>query len=31
LFTGLDLLALGFSVSEHTATDYATHFVLEKG
>ena len=31
LFTGLDLPALGFSVSEHTETDYATHFVLEKG
>jgi dihydrofolate reductase len=30
LFTDLDLPALGFSVSEHKATEYATHFVLEK-
>lgn len=31
LFTGLDLPALGFSVTEHKATERATHFVLEKG
>jgi dihydrofolate reductase len=31
LFSGLDLNALGFSVTEHTATKRATHFVLEKG
>jgi dihydrofolate reductase len=30
LFTGLDLPALGFSVTEHKATENATHFVLEK-
>src|ERR1700729_1861260 len=30
LFTGLDLPALGFSVTEHKATEHATHFVLEK-
>jgi dihydrofolate reductase len=30
LFAGLDLAALGFSVTEHTATERATHFVLEK-
>ena len=30
LFAGLDLAALGFSVTEHTATDRATHFFLEK-
>src|SRR6478672_13242186 len=30
LFTDLDLAALGFSVTAHTATEYATHFVLEK-
>ena len=31
LFTGLDLRALGFSVTEHKATEQATHVVLEKG
>jgi dihydrofolate reductase len=31
LFSGLDLRALGFSVTEHEATGQATHFVLEKG
>jgi hypothetical protein len=31
LFTGLDLPAPGFSVTEHKATEQATHFVLEKG
>src|SRR3984885_13624769 len=31
LFTGLDLRALGFSVTEHEATRQATHIVLEKG
>jgi dihydrofolate reductase len=31
LFTGLDLPALGFSVTEHKATEHATHFVLQKG
>ena len=30
LFTGLDLSALGFSVTEHKATEHATHIVLEK-
>ena len=30
LFTDLDLPALGFSVTEHAATEYATHFVLER-
>lgn len=30
LFAGLDLPALGFSVTEHKATEHATHFVLEK-
>ena len=31
MFTGLDLPALGFSVTEHKATEHATHFVIEKG
>jgi dihydrofolate reductase len=31
LFTGLDLPALGFSVTERKATEHATHFVLERG
>ena len=31
LFTGLDLPALGFSVTKKKATEHATHFVLEKG
>jgi len=31
LFAGLDLPALGFSVTQQKATAYATHFVLEKG
>jgi dihydrofolate reductase len=30
LFTDLDLPALGFSVTEHKATEHATHIVLEK-
>src|SRR6201984_607957 len=30
LFSGLDLPAFGFSVTEHKATEYATHFVLER-
>ncbi|WP_433983235.1 dihydrofolate reductase family protein [Tunturiibacter empetritectus] len=30
LLTGLDLPALGFSVTEHEATEHATHVVLEK-
>ena len=30
LFTGLDLHALGFSVTHHKATDKAAHVVLEK-
>jgi hypothetical protein len=28
--TDLDLPALGFSATEHAATEYATHFVLER-
>lgn len=31
LFTGLDLRALGFSVTAHKATEHATHFTLERG
>jgi dihydrofolate reductase len=31
LFPGLDLSALGFSVTEREATEHATHVVLEKG
>src|SRR6202162_4780304 len=30
LFTDLDLPALGFSVTEHKATEHATHIVLQK-
>jgi dihydrofolate reductase len=30
LFTGLDLRALGFSVTERKPTEYATHLVLER-
>ena len=30
LFTGIDLPALGFSVTERKASDHATHIVLEK-
>jgi dihydrofolate reductase len=30
LFDGLDLRALGFSVTGHMASDYATHLTLEK-
>src|SRR5206468_9767701 len=30
LFAGLDLRAMGFSVTEHKATERATHVVLEK-
>jgi dihydrofolate reductase len=30
LFADLDLPALGFSVTEHTATEHATHFLLER-
>jgi dihydrofolate reductase len=31
LLTGIDLRALGFSVTEHEATEHATHVVLTKG
>ena len=31
LFDGLDLRGLGFSVTEHKASVYATHLTLEKG
>ena len=31
LLTGLDLPALGFSVTEHKASELATHIVLSKG
>jgi len=31
LFAGLDLAALGFSVTEYKATERAAHFFLEKG
>ena len=31
LLNGIDLPALGFSVTEHKATERATHLVLEKG
>ena len=31
LLTGIDLPALGFSVTEHKATEQATHFLLERG
>lgn len=30
LFHGLDLHALGFSVTDRKASEYATHLVLEK-
>jgi dihydrofolate reductase len=30
LLTGIDLRALGFSVTQHTATEHTTHVVLEK-
>jgi dihydrofolate reductase len=30
LFHGLDLRALGFSVTDHQASEYATHLTLEK-
>jgi dihydrofolate reductase len=30
LFHGIDLLALGFAVTERTTTEHATHIVLEK-
>jgi dihydrofolate reductase len=30
LFDGLDLHALGFSITEHKTSEYATHLVLEK-
>jgi dihydrofolate reductase len=30
LLTGLDLPALGFSVTEHEATEHATHVVLTR-
>jgi dihydrofolate reductase len=30
LFDGLDLRALGFSITEHKTSEYATHLVLEK-
>ena len=31
LFQGLDLHALGFSITERKSSEYATHLVLEKG
>jgi len=31
LLSGIDLPALGFSVTEHQATEHATHLVLSKG
>jgi dihydrofolate reductase len=31
LFEGLDLRALGFSVTDRQASEYATHLMLEKG
>ena len=31
LFPGIDMPSLGFHVSEHVATDAATHFVFKKG
>jgi len=31
LFRDIDLPALGFSVTEHKASEHATHLVLEKG
>ena len=31
LFDGLDLQALGFSITERKTSEYATHLVLEKG
>ncbi|GGG75452.1 dihydrofolate reductase family protein [Edaphobacter dinghuensis] len=31
LLSGIDLRALGFSVTEHVATEHATHVVLTKG
>ena len=31
LLSGIDLPALGFSVTEHKATEHATHLVLSKG
>jgi dihydrofolate reductase len=31
LLTGLDLRTMGFSVTEHAATEYAMHVVLERG
>ena len=31
LFIGLDLCALGFTVTQHKATEHATHVVLERG
>jgi len=30
MFTGIDLPALGYRVSEHQASEYATHFVLAR-
>jgi hypothetical protein len=30
LFDGLNLHALGFSVTDHKASQYATHLTLEK-
>jgi len=31
LYAGIDLPALGFAVTEHEATEFATHVVLRKG
>jgi hypothetical protein len=30
MFTGIDLLSLGFTVTERAATEFATHLVLRK-
>jgi hypothetical protein len=30
MFAGLDLPALGYRVSEHQASEYATHIVLKR-
>jgi hypothetical protein len=30
MFAGIDLPALGYCVTEHQATEHATHFVLSR-
>jgi dihydrofolate reductase len=30
MFAGIDLPALGYRVTQHQATDHATHFVLSR-